>query len=210
MPPVFGPLVAVVGALVVAGERHRGHRDAVRERVRRDLAANQPLFDDYRAARRAEDRLVAHHLLDRLDRCFRRIADESALAGGQPVRLHDCAALQRLGVVAGVRNVAERSIGRRRDAVALHQVFGEGLRRFDPCGRLRRPEGGDPFDGQPVGQPARQRVLRADDDEIDSQLLRCCHDAFDVRCLDVQVGSDRSGPRVAGSDEEIGETLGLS
>ena len=86
MPPVFGPAVAVVHLLVVAGRRQRYGRLPVADRQERHLAALQELLDQDPVAARAEDPLLEEEAEGPI-RVFPGLDDEDALAAREAVRL---------------------------------------------------------------------------------------------------------------------------
>jgi hypothetical protein len=145
------PLVAVEQALEVLRRRQRQRVDSVAEGEERDLFALEQLLHDDRLA---EDAGAGERVRD----LVLRPADEDALAGRQPVRLHDARRLC-LGQRAG-----------RRHSGCVHDVLGERLRAFDPRRGGTGAEDGDPRMAEVIGEAGDQRRLRADDDEVDAGL----------------------------------------
>ena len=91
------PLVVVVGALVVAGGRQRRDALAIGQREEREFDALHELLDQHARPRRAE-RALQHQRIQRVARLALVVADEDALASGQPIGLHhdrECAAIRR-------------------------------------------------------------------------------------------------------------------
>ena len=68
----------------------------------------------------------------------------------------------------------------RRHAGRAHHVLREALRPFDRRGRSARPEDRDSVLAQRVGEPADERRLGPDDDEVDAELTREREHAFGV------------------------------
>ena len=143
--------VPVADRLVVAGCGQRDYLVSGRDREHRELRPLEQLLDVERlperlcgAQCRVELRLVA--------------ADPDALAGGEPVGLHDA------------RRPRDGEHARRRNAGRLHHLLRERLRPFDPRRRRARAEDGDAAAAQPIGEADDERRLRADDDEVDAEL----------------------------------------
>ena len=143
--------VSVADALVVASGREDDRAFAGGDREDRELGAFEELLDVERLLRRGE-RLVELGL---------RAADPDALAGREPVELHDA---RRLGAV-------ERRCALGTPAASMTS-FAKRLRALDPRGCGARPEHGDAALPQLVGEACDERRLGADDDEIDAQLER--------------------------------------
>ncbi len=100
----------------------------------------------------------------------------------------------------GVERV-ERPARGRGDAGAPHHVLGEGLGGLDARGRAVRAEDGPAGGPEGVGETGRERCLRADDGEIDAELLHRLHHLHNLRRLDLQIGAELGGAGVAGGGE---------
>ena len=174
MPPVFGPSSPSRESLEVLRGRER--RGASRRRQARRARPPRP-----RAAPRRRPRPRAPARSQGRVGLLLRAADEDALARGEPVGLDD----------AGGARLAE--LRRGRYACGLHDLLGEGLRALDSrCGPARA-EDRDARSAEPVGDPADERGLRPDDDEVDLVLAAEAEQSLDV----VQRGSDGSVPSAA-------------
>ena len=90
-----------------------------------------------------------------------------------------------------------------RSASSCENAFEDSMR----AAACARTECGDPLDGQAVYQAPRERVLRPDDDQVGTELLRGRHLPLDVRRLDVDVRPFACRAGVAGGDEEIGQAV---
>ena len=88
MPPVFGPGVAVAGALVVLRRGERQRVLAVDERKKARLFAGEKILDDDLAPGGAEPALDERRI-DRPARGIEIFGDGHPLAGGEPVGLDD-------------------------------------------------------------------------------------------------------------------------
>ena len=135
MPPVLGPRSPSCDRLKSCATGSACADDAVADREDRDLRPVEQLLDHDRAGEAVELRQP------RLDLGL-RLADDDALARGEPVRLEH-ARSHRLG---------ERC--RHRHARRHHDRLGEGLRALDRGCSTRRAEDGEP---RPTG--ARRRAL---------------------------------------------------
>ena len=96
-----------------------------------------------------------------------RRRDDDALARGQAVGLDDDRRAR--GVDVGVRRggVGEGLVAGGRDAVALHEVLGEGLRALELRRGLGRAEDAQAAGAEDVDHAGRERRLGADDGQRD-------------------------------------------
>jgi hypothetical protein len=95
-------------------------------------------------------------------------------------------------------------VGRGRHPSLLHQPLGEQLRSLDLCRRAPRSEGGDAGVLERVDEPRDEGRLRADDDEIDADLLRGADEAVDVITPDADDLGVLGDPGVPRRAEELG------
>ena len=153
-----------------AAERDRGR--AVAQREERYFLADKAFLDHDLGAGRAE-RAREHHVDGGL-RVLDCLCDHDALAGREPVRLHDdrrtlfgYVAFRRLGG-------GETPVGGRGNAGATTEVLGEALGAFQPRGGFRRPERLDAGRFKVVDNAGRQRRLGPHDDEIDLVVAAEC------------------------------------
>jgi hypothetical protein len=178
-----GPGVAVADALVVARRRQRDDVRAGDEREEGCLLAVEELLDER----------VAACARERLRQLRFRLADMDALPCSETVLLDDRWG-SRLRQDAGGRHPG-----------LPHQLLCEPLRAFDAGGVLPGPEDGDAFAAQRVGESCDERRLRADDDEVRSQ-LPCERDhAADVVRADVVTRAVARDPGVARRGMELAE-----
>ena len=117
-----GTCVPVSGPLVVHAGNHRLHGRPVREGQDRDLRPFE-VFLDHDPVAAFSELLVLHDLPDRAAGFLPGHRHGHALAERQAVRLDH--RRDRCGLQVGQRvsGIGEHFIGRRRDAVFLHQVF---------------------------------------------------------------------------------------
>ena len=157
--------------MVLAGD-HRDDRLAVGKGKDRDFRTGQVLFHDNPLAGVAE-LPFRHHRMDGLDRFFLILGDDNPFAEGEAVGLDDGGVLV-LGadIVLGRLLVGEGLIPGGRDAVLLHQVFGEDLACLDDRRFRAGAKGGDAGFFKGVGHPSSQRVVGGDDGEVDPLFLR--------------------------------------
>ena len=123
----------------------------------------------------------------------RRAADEYALPGGEPVRLHDA------------RRPRHRERLRGRHAGRPHHVLGERLRAFDPGRVCARPEDGDPVPPQLVGDARDERSLRADHDQVGVERQGQREQPVRVVGAHRMAAPERGDARVAGRGMELGQ-----
>ncbi len=168
-PTGVRPGIAIAQALVVAGRANGNHLGAAHQGKDGDLAPGEPLFQDQlRTGPRAVQQVV--------DRGLGRgkvFGDHHALAGREPVRLHDQATPLRVERPRMLQRLGHRGAGAPRGgdhAGAAHLLLGVGLGRLEArrpaCGAedrdgclapahhsLRLP--GVPPDRSPPGRTAR-------------------------------------------------------
>ena len=111
--------------------------------------------------------------------------DDDALAGGKAVGLDDDWGALFLDVVAGCFGIGEDFVLGCRDAVLLHEVFGEGLGALDLGCEFARAKGLDAGLVHGIDDAIRQGDFRADDDEVDGLLLGELDEGFVVADVDV-------------------------
>ncbi len=157
------PGVAVEGALVVLRGGERQHRLAVADAEEARFLALEELLDDDLVAEFQE---LAHRFLGRLP-CLR---DDDALAGGETVGLDDARDAGALEIGDRLVGIREPAVGGGRDAVAVADALGEGLRALELGGQAARPEGADARRLEIVDEARHERPLRPDHHEIDAVL----------------------------------------
>jgi hypothetical protein len=170
--------VAVADALEVLRRGERERPRAVGDREQRHLLALQQLFDEDIPSEPCGS-------AERVVELLLRVADEHALAGRQPVGLHDA------------RRSRDREAPRGRHGGRLEHVLREGLRALD----ARRSEGGaerrDPTVPKRVDEPDDKRSLGADDDEVDPELTAEREQAFAILGAHRVALAEGRDPRVA-------------
>ena len=124
-----GAGVALADAFVVLRGNQRGHVFAVGQAEKADLVAFEELLDDDLLLGCAQQRAVEQAL-----RGFKgdaaRLADNDALAGGQPIGLDHDGRMEELDGLFQLRCTgADRVVGGG-DVVSLHELLGESLARF--------------------------------------------------------------------------------
>ncbi len=193
---------------------------AVGERVSRGLTTRQALFDDDTLSRIAQ-LAVDHQTAQRVHRLGGSGRDDGSFARREAVGLHDDRSGLRLHVVARGLEVVEGRGPVRGNPVALHEPAREGLGALDGGGGLRGAERRDAFDGQPVHQPERERVLGADDHEVGADLPRQARGGIEERLDGVsrsvrlrnaegtKFGQLRDA-RIAGSGDQVAQAGGLA
>mmetsp|Transcript_5856 Transcript_5856/g.23004 ORF Transcript_5856/g.23004 Transcript_5856/m.23004 type:complete len:376 (+) Transcript_5856:1309-2436(+) len=209
-----GAFVAVQQALVVLAG---GQRDDVLTVAHDDeaglLAGEEVLDDDARAAG-----VVGHAELvvfedprDRLVGLIQGHRDDDALASRQAVGLDDDGRTAAVDVGMGRCRVGEGLVGRGRDAVALHEVLGEGLGAFELGGGLGRAEDAQAACAELVDHARRQRRFRADHGQRDLVLGGKIGQRLDVRRRDGHVAQPLipRGAAVAWRDEDLADPLAL-
>ena len=159
MPPVFGPSSPSRARLKSCAGRRGTTVRAVGDREEGDLGAVEELLDDHPlAGGRVGERLVPV------------LGDHDALAGGEPVVLHDVRRAERVERLRGLLGARADPGHRGRHVGGGHHLLGERLGALEP-GRLGgRAEAGDPGRAHGVGDPGDQRRLRADDDEVHAEV----------------------------------------
>ena len=167
--------VAVVDRLVVLRGFHQVNVAAVDERHHADFGAAHELFDDDACAGIAED-LLSHDLVNRIDRVGLAVTDLYALALGKAGGFDHDRRGPHFDVLLGGVGVRETAGLGGRDGLAAHQFLGEPLVAFQPGCLLARAEDAQAGFLQAVGKAERQRVFRADHDEVDRIVLG---EAFD-------------------------------
>ena len=184
-------LVTVVRALEILRRRERDRVDAVAEGKHRYLGTVEQLFD-HDAPAECGDRL------QRVVELLLRVADEDALAGGEPVRLDDA------------RRPRDREGLRGRDAGGAHHVLGERLRAFDPRRVAAGAEHREPVSPQRVADARDERGLGPDDDEVGSELPGKPEQALSVLRANRMTVPDLGDAGVAWRAMELGQarTLG--
>ena len=129
--------------------------------------------------------------------------DDDALAGGQAVLLDH---VWRSETVKGRRQLllrgAHDSLGSGH-ARGRHDVLGEGLGALEAGGLRAGAEDGDAGLAHGVGHARHERSLRADDDEVGLHLSGELDDLHGTGRVDGEIGGDRGGPRVTGSDDKF-------
>ena len=193
--------------MVLRGQQ-RHHPGSVRQRHDRHLDPAQKLLDHDRAARLAEGPLD-HRRVDCGGGLREILAHDHALAGGQPVGLHDHREAEFGGLHPGARGggIAEHLEAGRGDAVPAHERLGERLAALDDRGRAAGAEAEDPLACSQVGDARRERRLRADDDQVDPLVGGRADDAVQVTRFDIPAlgGSGDAGvARRAGQAGDAG------
>ena len=198
MPPVFGPFIAVEDALVILCGDQRQDRLAVAECEEARLFAVQKLLEHDLGTRRRRRR-AHHHVVDGGIGLGQTRCDHHALAGGEPIGLHDqgCAEFAR-EFLRRIRFV-EALTARGRDPRRIADVFHEGFRAFE----LRAASASGPNDGdagrrQAVDQARDQRRLGPDHDEIDLRSRGRRDDAVEVFAADRDAFGDLGDAPIAG------------
>ena len=156
------------------------------------------LYDQARAA--LAEGAVHHGVFDGLDGLLPAHGDDDALAQREAVGLDhdgDGAALDVLE--RGVR-VLEDLVGRRGDAVLLHEALGEDLAALNLGRAPEGAEGGDAGVGQRVDHAEAEGVVRRDDGVVYALLARVGDDAVDVRGGDIGADGVLRDAAVAGQD----------
>ena len=202
-------LVAFVHALVVLRAGHDHGARAVAEGEHRHLLSLEALLDHHLGAGRAKLR-VQHHLLQRLHALLGALRQHHALAGREAGRLDDHLVVGGLEVGLGLREVGEGRVARGGDAVALHEVLGEGLGALQPRGRGRGAEARDAGRAAGVREAVHERLLRPDHDEADLLLLGEADDGLLVGVVERGVLNLRAAalrPAVARRDVHLRDAL---
>ena len=181
--------------LVVARRRQRHDGGVTDEREGADLDPLEALLEHDAGAGPSHREQVADGGLGVLD----RLRHDDALAGGQPVGLHDGRPVERPNVRGGSVRIGDRDRSRRRDAGPLHLALREGLARLQAGRGPHRSEGWSPAGGQLVGHPGCERRLGTDDDEVVALARHVPGNRPGVGRVEVDVLADRRRPAVAGS-----------
>ena len=173
MPPVLGPVSPSPTRLWswAGAERHRPL--SVADGEQRHLRSDQALLDDHRRAGRAERRAGQLGARRRRSASARSRGDEHALAGGQPVGLHDEEAGQlgeegRRPVLLLGPKAPWRAVG---TPAATSSSFIQRLRPLEAGAVGPRPEHQLALGPQPVGQPVDERHLGPDHEQVGVELL---------------------------------------
>ena len=197
-----GAHVALAEPLVVLRYRKDLAFLPVGEREDGTLLALQELFDDNHLAGRAKA-IVHHHGVDGVLGFGAGGAHHGALAGRQA----RCLDHQRLRVA---RHVGQRLVGVVEcarlgggNARAAHDVFGEGLGRFDPGAGRGGPEDRMAGCRESVGQAGRQRRFRPYDGQVDPVVAGRVDQAVKVVRGDGEVAGELGRAGIAGGAEDF-------
>ena len=195
-------LVAVEGALVVLGKRHRIDALAVHEAQEGELGAGEEIFHHDPAL---AEGLVQQHAGERGLRFFQILGDDYAFAGRQAVILED--GRERTGGDIGQRLVIIRKslVGGRGDAVFLHQPLGELLGALDGRGSLRVAEHREACGAEGVRQAGRQRRLRPDDRQIHGVVDREVLQSFNIGIFQRDIEGLQADTGVTGGAIDLGD-----
>jgi hypothetical protein len=218
--------VPVESALVVLRRSKRSDASPVTDGVVRRLLPQETLFDQDASSSPAEAPLV-HDLGNGTLGLLGDVAHENALPCRESIGLHDTGPFVSAHVRTGSLGVVEDFEARGRDAVARHEVLGEGfaaleLRRFSRRTKDRK----SPL-AQAIGNACGKGRLRSYDDKVDRLTLakvaegrgilarslgkaarNKCHAVASRRCenpLDPRAPRDLPGKRVlapAGAHDE--------
>ena len=188
-----GPPVAVAGALVVARRRDRRHRSPVAEREDADLAAAQPLLDQYvGAATRNPVRSVplGQHVARGFAYRRRRRRPCRPPSRRPSPRTPPSMSSQRLArAVERVHDARARS----RDTVALHEALREDLARLEPARERSGPNVAMPSSRKRSATPGSDRRLRPEHGQFDARVRA----RRAIARPSVAARSDQFSPRVA-------------
>ena len=201
-----GAGVAVEQALVVLAGGQREHVLAVGQHDEAGFFALQKLFDhDARAAFVVlhAELVVLQHPVDGFVGLGQRHGHDHALARCQAIGLDHDGRADLVDVGMRRRRVGEGDVERRRDAVALHEVLGEGLGALELRGRLGRAEDAQAARAEFVDHPGRQRSLGADHGERDLLGLREVGQRLHVGHRHVDQAVVERGAAVAGSHVDL-------
>ena len=175
MPPVLGPVVAVVDALEVLGRGQRRDARPVAQHEQRALRARPAPPRPRRAGRRRRSASPDSLAATSASASAERVGDEHALAGGQAVGLHDprarAASRRKAWAVVGV---VEGAVAGGGHAGLGQHLLHEGLGPLEPGAVGPGPEHQAPVGPQPVGEAVDQRCLGADDEQVGVDLLGRC------------------------------------
>ena len=203
MPPVLGPASALQQALMVLRDGQQLHVAAVGDRQDRDLLPAQERFDHHGASGLPEDPL-AEHRPHRGGGLRPGLTDDRALSGRQSRGLHH----QRLPMPGDVfqrrSQLVEGAARRGRDLRGGHHLLGERLRGLELRGRCTGSEDRAALGPEPVGQPSRERHLRAHDGEIDPVHVGGIGQAIEIVGRDREIRRHLRGAGVARRAVDVG------
>ncbi len=186
----------------------RGHEreDGVAVAKREDggLLPFQKFLDDHALAGRAEG-AVDHRLVDGVQRVADVHGDGDTLARGEAVGLDNDRRTVMLDVVARGAGVVEFGVARGGDAVARHEVLGEGFARFDARGGGAGPEGAQAGLLESIDDPGGKGIFRADDGEADLVFAGEIDQAIEVHRVDGHAFAVLVHAGIAGGAIELAE-----
>ena len=176
--------IEVKDTLVILRGNHRNDVRPVAEAEHAGFFAFHEFFDDDRSAGTAEG-MPFEHILHGVDGFFFALCDDDALAGGQTVSLDD----DRIGIIGfqvsdGFFFIIECLICSCRDAIFLHESFGESFGAFDAGRCLGRAKEGHASLFKFIRKALGQDGLRTGDGEVD------LHEAGEVD--DILISFDRN------------------
>ena len=191
--------VAVEQALVVLGGRDGASGGAVAEGKEGKLLAVEKLFQHERAA---QGEKIGCGLLCLLQRS----RDDHAFARGKAVCLDDDRCGEPLERSTDLLQGGTYGVARGRDAVALHETLGEGLRALETCGGAGWTEDAYTCRRERIHDACRERHFRADDDEVRCGLRDYAHHVFHVRLVCRKATRDGRDTGITGSTDHIVDT----
>ena len=194
--------IVIEGALVILRRRTEQVARAVHERVDRALGAAQKLLNHDLPARRAE-LSEFHHPVDRLRGGVRVFRNDDALAEREAVGLDDDRVTQLLAECVSLLAFGKMAERGGRNAVAFHEILRKNLRPLEACAGFRRTENPEAGLLENIRDSGGQRVIGADDGEVDFFVAGEFQKRLRVGDFQRHVARDRGGARVSGSADDF-------
>ena len=142
-------------------------------------------------------RVVQQHEVNRLMGLVQAHRHDHALASSQSVGLDDDGGADLLNMGVGQRSIAERGVGGSGDAVAPHEVFGEGLGALELRSSLGRSKDAKSPGTEQVDHASRQRALGSDHGQANLLLLSEICQRLDIGEIDVDQTRVTRGTAIA-------------
>ncbi|MPM04506.1 hypothetical protein SDC9_50784 [bioreactor metagenome] len=144
----------------------RNQRLPVGQRKHAHLFAGQELLN-HNAVSACTENPFLHHGVNRFAGFLARLSNDHALAQRRAVRLDDAGIRRLVQIGVSAFGAVEHFVIRRRDAEFMHERFGKALASLYFGGGFAGAETANALCAEPVANAQNQRVVRADDGEVD-------------------------------------------
>ena len=192
--------VAVEGALVVLGKRHRIDLFPVHEAHEGELGTGEEILDHYPALAEA---FVEKHHLQGLLRFLEIGGYHHSLACSQSVIFQDCRERTGADIGEGLVIGAEGLVSGGRDAVFLHELLGKLLAALDAGGGKAMAEDGQSGSPELIHNTLGKRSLGTNHCKVHAFLEGKFPECLDVSVLDRHILCLESYARIARGAENL-------